>query len=120
MSARWISVSATSAHYPTDHRGGGSTTSTDSAFAAGGKHARLHALVVTGQDASAAGTITLYDSDGTAILALPVPAYSDRPLSPAEARLELGGPDGWLLLGGFSAETSDADCSFVLFYDVEG
>ena len=112
--SRWMIVASAGTVYPTDGRGGATSTAADSSFASSEtRGVAIRSVLVTGQHATDTHTITI---EGSVVIR--IPGISTRTLFGSEAYVPLGGPEGWRLPTGFSATGTSADATCVIWYDV--
>jgi len=114
----WAVISSATASYPTDGRGGVTTSATVNIFTATTgsgtskpSGAMIDGLLITAKAADA--TITIFAMDGTTALQV-VTITSATQLVPMY--IPLGGPNGLSITGGFSFATSNVGTTAYVYF----
>lgn len=113
----WAVVSSATASYPTDGRGGVTTSATVNIFTAAGnstappRQTLVDGLLITAKAADA--TITIFAMDGTTALQV-VTITAASQLVPMY--IPLGGPNGLAIAGGISFATSNTGTTAYLYF----
>lgn len=111
MASQWMTVSSTSARWPSDGEGGATATNTSSITATNTRTAVQGILLLTAH--SAITTITIMAHDGTtAKHTLTIAANQPCPLP-----IPIGGVDGIGVGSGISAKTSNAATTCELYFN---